>query len=97
MKNSKHSVQSGGEKPKPLNKIPYFILNTENIMKTADGIRELVAFDSNLKGYGYVTDGEDALIVTRQGGYLRIHKDLLNEFIEELEYLSEEIERRNRD
>ena len=96
MKNSKHSALNGGRK-KYLNKIPPLKLNLENILKTADGIRELISYDSIISGCGYVTDLKEALIVTRGRGYLRIRKDEIPNLIEELTFLEGDIERRSRD
>lgn len=78
-------------------RIPRFRLDVGEIMRTADGNRDLIGIDSELRGYGYVTDLEDALVVTQTDGYLRIRKDRLGTLIEELQWLNEDIERRSRD
>lgn len=72
-------------------------LNLEEIMKKADANKDLVSFPSSHKGWGFVTDGIDALIVTRSSGYLRIREEDLDTLIYELAWIKEEMERRGRD
>lgn len=93
-KNTKNSAQNGGLK---YSSIPRLNLNLELIMRKADANRDLVSFPSIKTGWGYVTDGADALIVTTKSGYLRIHEQDLDTLIQELEWIKEEMERRSRD
>lgn len=80
-----------------LSSIPRLHLNLENIMRKADANRDLVSFPSIKTGWSYVTDEEDALILTTKSGYLRIHEQDLGTLIQELEWIKEEMERRSRD
>ena len=77
--------------------LPRLKLDTAQILNKADSRRDLVTMPSSMAGVGYVTDGIDALVITTQGGYLRINAKKLPELIEELQWLGEEIERRSRD
>ena len=85
------------KKEKPARVLPRIRLNVTEIMKRADGERDLVTFPSEIKGIGYVTDEVDALIITTNGGYLRIDAEHLPTLTTELVWISEEIERRGRD
>ena len=84
-------------KEKPARALPRIRLNVTEIMKRADGERDLVTFPSEIKGIGYITDEIDALIITTNGGYLRIDAKHLATLTSELIWISEEIERRSRD
>ena len=81
---------------KRLKKIPKMELDTSGILDKADGQRDLVTYPSEMNGIGYVTDGYDALVVTTNGGYLRINAHLIPALIEELEWIAEDIDRRKR-
>lgn len=82
---------------KGLRRLPRLHIETEQVMKTVDGNKDLVGFPSDMAGVGYATDGRDALIITSHGGYLRIGAGNLKTFIKELMWIDEEIERRSRD
>lgn len=72
-------------------------LDTEQILRKAEGKRDLVTFPSTMRGVGYVTDKQELLILSSTGGYLRISEAMLPKFIEELRWMNEEIDRRKRD
>lgn len=94
MNDTRNYAIYGGQKQR---KIPRLNLNLEEIMEKADANKDLVSFPSSHKGWGFVTDGIDALVVTRTSGYLRIKEKDIETLIEELSWIKEEMERRGRD
>lgn len=80
-----------------LKRIPKIKLSIEDILRRAESTNDLVTYASDLSGVGYVTDLSEVLIVTRCGGYLRLPIEIVTDIMQELEYVSEDAERRRRD
>lgn len=80
-----------------LAKLPRLYLDNEKIMRYVDAHRDLIGYPSTLTGIDYVTDGQDLIIISRRGGYLRVNSNLLITIIDELKWMAEDIERRSRD
>lgn len=80
-----------------LSKLPKLWIDNEIVMRYVDGCRDLVGFPSVLSGIDYATDGQDVLILSVRGGYLRINAQALKTLLKELEWIDEEVERRSRD
>lgn len=68
-------------------------MQTELLLAQADRKNFLYTYSSDLRGVGYVTDGEEILIITSNGGYLRIETKDLKTMLEELECVIEDNER----
>lgn len=68
-------------------------MQTELLLAQADRKNFLYTYSSDLRGVGYVTDGEEILIITTNGGYLRIETKDLKTMLEELECVIEDNER----
>lgn len=68
-------------------------MQTELLLVQADRKNFLYTYSSDLRGVGYVTDGEEILIITTNGGYLRIETKDLKTMLEELECVIEDNER----
>jgi len=83
-------------KMKRLTRIPLLHLNVEQILNTADSIDDAITFSLDLPGWGAVMDKNKMLLLTASSGYLVIKKTHLKKLIEELEWLQEEAERRQR-
>ena len=79
-----------------LTKLPRMVIDTECILRKAEGMKDLVTFDSDIKTAGYVTDGVDIVVITRRGGYLRLDEEDIDSLIIELAYIREDMERRKR-
>ena len=77
--------------------LPKLRLAVEQILAKADGRKGLVTFPSLLSNTGYITDLQDIVIVTRDRGYLRIDKSDLKTMLQELEWIGDDVERRERD
>lgn len=81
---------------KLLTKLPRMVIDTECILRKAEGIKELVTYDSDIYTAGYITDGIDIIVITRRGGYLRLNEEDIDSLILELAYILEDIKRRKR-
>lgn len=82
---------------KLLTKIPELALNHEQILRTAEGYKCLVTYDSDIHCSGYIADEDKIVFLTRRNGYVRLTHDDARELIEELSYILGDIERRTRD
>lgn len=80
-----------------LKELPKFKLAIEHILRKAEGRRNLITYPSLIKKTGYITNLEDVLIISRDGGYLRLNANDLKCLMQELEWIYEDIERRRRD
>lgn len=76
-----------------LKKIPRLKLETELLLAQADRKNFLYTYSSDLRGVGYVTDGEEILVITTKGGYLRIGTKEMKTMLEELNCVIEDNER----
>ena len=81
---------------KLLARLPRLAIDTETILRKAEGMKDLVTFDSDIKTAGYVTDGIDVIVITRRGGYLMLDEKDIDSLILELAYIREDMERRKR-
>ena len=81
---------------KLLTRLPRLAIDTETILRKAEGMKDLVTFDSDIKTAGYVTDGIDVIVITRRGGYLMLDEKDIDSLILELAYIREDMERRKR-
>ena len=77
--------------------LPKIRLAVNQILKRADIKRDLITFPSLISETGYITDLQDIMIVTQNRGYLRIKKGDLETMLQELEWIREDVERRERD
>ena len=69
-------------------------LDIERILSKADRLPEVYTMESEVQAAGYAIDSDEAIIVTRSRGYLRINEGDIPTIIEELQYIREEMERR---
>ncbi len=60
-------------------------INIQAVMNSAEARRDLVTFESSIKGMGQIVDQDRVLIVTGQCGLLILNKKDIPTFIEELE------------
>ena len=81
---------------RPLTRLPRLCIDTEILLRKAEGMKDLVTYDSDIKSAGYITDGTDIVIATRRGGYLRLSERDIDSMILELAYIREDMERRKR-
>ena len=80
-----------------LTKLPRLYLDNAKIMRYVDSCRDLIGYPSTMTGIDYATDGRDLMIISTRGGYLRINVNVIKSLIADLEWMSEDIERRSRD
>lgn len=64
-------------------------INVQYVMKTADVRKDLITFESSIKGMGQIVDQDRLLIVTGRNGLLILNKEDIPKFIEELENIYE--------
>ena len=81
---------------KLMTKIPELALDQESILRTAEGYRCLVTYDSDIKCAGYIVDEDKIVFLTRRNGYIRLKPIEALKLIEELSYIIGDIERRSR-
>ena len=79
-----------------MKRIPRISLALERIMTTAETYNDLVTYDSDIRGAGYVADDEEVLVITTRHGYLRLRQEEVPKLASEILYIAEEIERRRR-
>lgn len=60
-------------------------INIQQVMNSAEARKDLVTFESSIKGMGQIVDQDRVLIVTGQCGLLILNKEDIPKFIEELE------------
>lgn len=60
-------------------------INIQQVMNSAEARKDLVTFESSIKGMGQIVDQDRVLIVTGQNGLLILNKKDIPTFIEELE------------
>lgn len=64
-------------------------INVQHVMNTAEARKDLITFESSIKGMGQIVDQDRLLIVTGQNGLLILNKEDIPKFIEELENIYE--------
>lgn len=77
--------------------VPKIKLAIEQILRRAEGKKDLITYPSVIKKTGYITDLQDVMIITRDRGYLRVDAKDLKMLVQELEWINEDVERRGRD
>ena len=69
--------------PKPIK------INIQAVMNSAEARRDLVTFESSIKGMGQIVDHDRVLIVTGQCGLLILYKKDIPKLVEELKNIYE--------
>ena len=64
-------------------------INIQAVMKSAEARRDLVTFESSIKGMGQIVDHDRVLIVTGQCGLLILDKKDIPKLLEELKNIYE--------
>ena len=64
-------------------------INIQAVMNSADARRDLVTFESSIKGMGQIVDHDRVLIVTGQCGLLILEKKDIPKLVEELKNIYE--------
>lgn len=64
-------------------------INVQHVMNTAEARKDLITFESSIKGMGQIVDQDRLLIVTGRNGLLILNKEDIPKFIEELENIYE--------
>ena len=79
-----------------MKQIPKISLPVERLLTQAETYQDLVTYSSEIKGAGYIADGEGVLLITTRRGYLRLQEEDIEKLATELQYIAEEIRRRRR-
>lgn len=64
-------------------------INLQTVMNSAEARRDLVTFESSIKGMGQIVDQDRVLIVTGQCGLLILDKKDIPKLVEELKNIYE--------
>ena len=64
-------------------------INIQAVMNSAEARRDLVTFESSIKGMGQIVDHDRVLIVTGQCGLLILDKKDIPKLVEELKNIYE--------
>ena len=64
-------------------------INIQQVMNSAEARKDLVTFESSIKGMGQIVDQDRVLIVTGQCGLLILNKKDITRLIEELRNIYE--------
>ena len=75
------------------NGIPRLHLQTEQLLRAAEA-RNIVTMSSDIENVGYAYDEIGVLIITSHNGYILIDEEDIWALTEELQYLAEDIKRR---
>lgn len=78
-------------------KLPKLRIDIGRLMSHADLKKDLVTYDSDIRGAAYIADDRDILIVSSTRGYYRLRQSDVDKLIEELTWIRNEQERRSRD
>lgn len=65
------------KKPRKWAKIPKIQLQVERLLEQADGREDIISFDSELRGFGMIGDGEN-LVICNGSGALVVTRGQLN-------------------
>lgn len=64
-------------------------INIQQVMNSAEARKDLVTFESSIRGMGQIVDRDRVLIVTGQDGLLILNKKDIPKLIEELRNIYE--------
>lgn len=64
-------------------------INIQQVMNSAEARKDLVTFESSIRGMGQIVDQDRVLIVTGQDGLLILNKKDIPKIIEELRNIYE--------
>ena len=74
--------------------IPSVVLNVNQILHKADAIDDTLTYESVKKGFAYVANKEEFLILSASNGYLRMTYEELGEVRKEITGILEEVDRK---
>lgn len=76
---------------KTFTEIPRFKLALQNILTHAEEIEHVLAYDSEVRGQGYVAEPDRILILTNSRGYLLLDRKDIKTMIQELQHIEREM------
>lgn len=71
-------------------------INVNKILFSADRLKDVLTYESDIKDIGYAASKDELLIVTSSRGYLRVKVEELSNIIPELNEIAESIKERRR-
>lgn len=74
--------------------IPSINLNVNQILHKADSIDDTLTYESEQKGFAYVVNKDELLILSTSSGYLRMTYEELEEVRKEITGILEEVDRK---
>lgn len=74
--------------------IPSVVLNVNQILHKADAIDDTLTYESEQKGFAYVVNKDELLILSTSSGYLRMTYEELEEVRKEIAGILEEVDRK---
>lgn len=74
--------------------IPSINLNVNQILHKADAIDDTLTYESEQKGFAYVVNKDELLILSTSSGYLRMTYEELEEVRKEIAGILEEVDRK---
>lgn len=74
--------------------IPSINLNVNQILHKADSIDDTLTYESEQKGFAYVVNKDELLILSTSSGYLRMTYEELEEVRKEIAGILEEVDRK---
>lgn len=77
-------------------KIQSIKINVENLLFSADMLKGILTYPSDIKGIGYAASEEELLIITDNRGYLRINVDDIDNIVAEITSIAESVRERRR-
>lgn len=89
-------IKEGSCPMKKQSSLPLINLSLGNILDKADSCAGVMTYDSEIRGYGYAADKDGLIIISGNNGYIRISESNLDKAIEEIQYIREDIRRRQK-
>jgi|GEM_PF-709343 hypothetical protein len=74
--------------------IPSVVLNVNQILHKADAIDDTLTYESEQKGFAYVVNKDELLILSTSSGYLRMTYEELETIRKEITGILEEVDRK---
>lgn len=74
--------------------IPSVVLNVNQILHKADAIDDTLTYESEQKGFAYVVNKDELLILSASSGYLRMTYEELETIRKEITGILEEVDRK---
>ena len=74
--------------------IPSVVLNVNQILHKADAIDDTLTYESVKKGFAYVVNKDELLILSTSSGYLRMTYEELETIRKEITGILEEVDRK---